>query len=118
MSRRILVCGGRDFAYRHDLYTALDALYNEPASVAVLIHGDARGADTFARDWARTVNIVIETYPADWTRYGNRAGYLRNVEMLTKGKPDLVVAAPGGAGTRMMINLARRAGVAVIEVCK
>ena len=36
--------------------------------------------------------------------------------MLMEGKPDLVVAFPGGAGTANMIKQARKAGVEVIEV--
>jgi hypothetical protein len=36
-----------------------------------------------------------EVYQADWKRYG-RAGPIRNQEMLDKGKPDVVIACPGG----------------------
>ena len=36
-------------------------------------------------------------------------------QMLEEGKPDLVVAFPGGRGTENMKKLAREAGVEVIE---
>jgi hypothetical protein len=36
--------------------------------------------------------------------------------MLVEGKPDLVVAFPGGKGTAGMVTLARNASVGVIVV--
>jgi hypothetical protein len=36
--------------------------------------------------------------------------------MLEEGKPDLVVAFPGGTGTANMVKQARAAGVEVLEV--
>ena len=36
--------------------------------------------------------------------------------MLDEGKPDLVVAFPGGRGTAHMTRIARGAGIEVIEV--
>lgn len=82
----------------------------------VVIHGDAKGADTMADSWAVVNWCEIQSYPADWDKYGKRAGYLRNMQMLVEGKPDLVVAFPGGRGTANMIKLAEEAGVEVIKV--
>jgi ABC-type Fe3+-hydroxamate transport system substrate-binding protein len=36
--------------------------------------------------------------------------------MLNEGKPDLVIAFPGGKGTQMMINLAESAGIPVVKI--
>lgn len=36
--------------------------------------------------------------------------------MLKEGKPDLVIAFPGGNGTKDMVTKARKAGIEVIEV--
>jgi hypothetical protein len=45
-----------------------------------------------------------------------KAGPLRNYQMLEEGKPDLVVAFPGGGGTKDMVRRAVKAGVSVHEV--
>lgn len=37
-------------------------------------------------------------------------------KMLDEGKPDLVVAFPGGPGTAHMVRIARAAGVRVLKV--
>ena len=44
---------------------------------------------------------------AQWTKYGKSAGPIRNAEMLRFGKPQLVVAFPGGDGTENMIGQAK-----------
>ena len=54
--------------------------------------------------------------PANWERYRNAAGPIRNKEMLDKWRPHLVVAFPGAAGTTDMIKQARSYGVEVIAL--
>jgi hypothetical protein len=55
-----------------------------------------------------------EIFPADWERYGKRAGPIRNAEMVKAGA-DVVLAfpLPGGRGTQHTIRLAREAGIPV-----
>jgi hypothetical protein len=124
---RILICGGRDFnsvtAFHDEMsdiiwekgwYHSEDI--SRPHKDIVIISGMARGADSLAVGYAKIHRLVLDAYPADWEKYGKSAGYIRNQEMLDKGKHDLVVAFPGGKGTQMMIKLARKAGIEVIEV--
>lgn len=83
---------------------------------SLVIHGGARGADTHA-GWAATaVDIPVAVYPADWATHGRRAGPIRNAQMLAEGRPDAVLAFPGGRGTADMVRQARAAGVPVWEV--
>lgn len=107
---RILVTGGRDY---EDAMVIADALATLPVD-AVLVHGDARGADrTAAYIWDQWVQRT-EAHPADWKTHGKAAGAIRNQEMLDSGV-DLVVAFPGGRGTADMVRRARKAGVEVRE---
>lgn len=110
---RILVCGGRDFS---DTNLVSQTLNPYGCIDLTIIHGAAKGADSLARNWAKDNGYLDEAYPADWNKYGKRAGYIRNTQMLNEGKPDLVVAFPGGKGTQMMINLAEAAGVPVVRI--
>jgi predicted Rossmann-fold nucleotide-binding protein len=108
---RVLVCGGRDYTDRGAVYLALDRLH-EKRGIDVVIHGAARGADTLAADWAAANGVPAEPYPADWSR-GRQAGPVRNQLMLDQGRPDGVVAFPGGAGTADMCRRAEAAGLRV-----
>lgn len=77
-----------------------------------MIEGGANGADHFAKAWAEERGIPFRTFHANWRMYGRAAGAIRNAQMLAEGKPDLVVAFPGGPGTADMV---RRAGINVME---
>lgn len=118
---RILVCGGRDYTDKEMVWGTLDGLAriddaNPLATDVTIIHGGAQGADLLADTWAITSYAQIEHYPADWTAHGIAAGPIRNQRMLDEGKPDLVVAFPGGRGTADMVRRARRSGVPVMEI--
>jgi len=111
----ILVTGGRKFKKRSILYLALDELLLQHKEVEI-IHGGATGADTLAGEWAYSRNMPVRIYLADWDSYGRAAGPIRNKEMLEDGKPDLVVAFPGGFGTNNMVEQALNAKVPVQKI--
>ena len=111
---RVLVCGGRDFDDALTLGSWLGGIHNNNGPITLLIEGGARGADYMARRFAEWQGIPVKTFPADWERHGKAAGPIRNKQMLDEGKPDLVVAFPGGRGTANMIEQATAAGVRVL----
>jgi hypothetical protein len=143
---RVLICGGRQYGdlvslsdkREHPLWALREAEYRNVHQVLheltiryskqynpddnwlptdiVIIEGDAPGADSAAADFAVVHFCQLETYPAQWSKYGAAAGPIRNKQMLDEGKPDLVVAFPGGKGTANMVRLAQEAGVEVMKV--
>lgn len=111
---RIIVCGGRDFRGRALVERTLDTLHAKHR-IALVIQGGAAGADALARAWAKRRGVACETHEAEWQTYGRAAGPLRNARMLADGAPDLVVAFPGGKGTRDMTERAEAASVPVLK---
>lgn len=109
---RVLVCGGRDYRQPQRVYDALSSL----DGVSLVIEGGARGADCFAAEWADKTETPHQQFVADWKAHGRAAGPIRNKRMLDEGKPDLVLAFPGGRGTANMMRQARDRGVRVVEV--
>lgn len=121
---RVLVCGGRTFCMKDGKYIIeqmekafewLDVIHAERQFTCV-IQGEAHGGDTVGKTWAKLEGIPVECYPANWKKYGKRAGYIRNKQMLDEGNPELIIALPGGEGTDMMKRIGRESGVEVIEV--
>ena len=108
---RVLVCGGRSFKDRRGLKRVLDAFHANTSPVGVLIAGGAPGADSLAEEWATERRVPTWIFPAEWHVYGNAAGPRRNQQMIDDGKPDYVIAMPGGSGNSDMIRRARKAGI-------
>lgn len=111
----MLVCGGRDYADREFVFAVLDAQHSV-VPIELLIHGDARGADTLGKLWAISRGVPHRAFPADWGLYGHGAGAVRNLQMLRAGKPDKIIAFPGGKGTANMVSQAKKAGVQILEI--
>lgn len=112
---RVLVCGGRAYTDRDRVFAVLDK-YHAAVGIDVIIEGGARGADQLAAIWSGEHGAELERFEADWENQGSFAGPRRNTRMLNEGKPDLVIAFPGGRGTADMVKKARKAGVEVIEI--
>jgi hypothetical protein len=111
---KVLICGGRDY---YDTERIREALL-KVGGITEVIQGGAKGADRTARSVAEQLGIMVREFPADWEKYGKAAGPIRNQQMLNEGKPDLVIAFPGGKGTQDMINRAKKAGVKVTKICE
>ena len=106
---RLLVCGGRDY-WDWDFFDHCMTPWRERAFI---IQGGALGADFMASSWALIWGCGQREYPAQWHKLGKVAGFRRNTEMLVLGKPDRVIAFPGGPGTADMVSRAQDRGFPV-----
>lgn len=107
---RVIIAGSRDFDNYPMLAETMDYMLSNVKDNAeiVVVCGKARGADTLGERYAQERGYQVDYYPADWNRYGKRAGYLRNEEMARNA--DALVAFWDGVsrGTKNMIDIARR----------
>jgi hypothetical protein len=113
---RVLICGDRDWSDRDKIKARLERLLDEVEEFITVVEGEARGADTIAREEAEKLGIKVQQFPAQWAAFGRAAGPLRNQAMLESGI-DLVIAfhedLSRSRGTRDMVNRAQRARIEV-----
>jgi hypothetical protein len=112
---KVVVCGGREFKDAGFIYAELDRLHME-YGFDTMLEGDARGVDRIAGEWARARGMELVEFPADWANDGRHAALIRNERMLREGKPDLVVAFPGGGGTWHTCSHAEALGIPVVRI--
>jgi len=128
---RVVVTGGRDFADASLVERALSAVHRKHG-IAVLIEGEATGADTLSKLWAERNGVEVAPYPAKWTdlshpdavirkrrdgtQYDAKAGGRRNQQMIEHGKPSVAVAFPGGTGTADMVRKLKKAAIPVWDL--
>lgn len=127
-TRVVVVTGGRNYNDRPTVFAALDDL-----APTHLFIGDATGADDLAKKWAssstesfsrRTPLMSYQVFRANWSKYGNAAGPIRNLNMLDAaeheadqaGVTPILLSFPGGKGTAHCTNAARKRGFDVREV--
>ena len=105
---KIIIAGGRDFMDYNLLKEKVNKILQEKRVThkIVIISGCARGADTLGVRYASENAFDVDKYPADWDKYGKKAGYMRNVEMAENA--DALIAFWDGKskGTKHMIDIA------------
>lgn len=106
---RIIIAGSRGIKAPLSAVTLAMAncKFNLPLTV---ISGTAQGIDRAGEEWAESLGIEVERYPADWGMHGKSAGYKRN--QLMAEKSDALVAVWDGKsrGTMHMIDIMKKAG--------
>jgi hypothetical protein len=110
---RIIVAGGRDFAYYSLLEDELNFFRDTISSRATIISGGANGADRLGERYARQSNFNLKVFPADWNKYGKSAGYRRNAEMADYSEALIAFWDGESKGTKHMIDLALSKGLLV-----
>ena len=80
-------------------------------NIDVIVSGGARGADSLGDKWAKDNNIETLIFKPDWKKYGKRAGYIRNEDIIKNS--DYVIAFWDGMskGTKSSIDLCQRFGI-------
>lgn len=123
----VLACGDRQWTDRAMVGACLEHLRTNRSEPLTVVEGGARGANRIAGQWAarmRAYGVAWVRMPADWQRYGKRAGPIRNQQMLDyllqgreMGQTVGVLAfhddIGASKGTWDMVNRATKAGVPV-----
>lgn len=112
---RVIVAGTRTFDDYEFLCYHCDYFLSEMRKKRriVIVSGRANGADQMGERYARERGYSLRTYPANWERYGNRAGPIRN-ELMAQNADALIAYWDGRSpGTKNMIDTARDYGLLV-----
>ena len=54
----------------------------ESSIIEAVVWGGARGADSLAERYAQERGLKMIVFPAQWKKYGRRAGFIRNVNII------------------------------------
>ena len=104
-SIRLIISGSRDFDNYELLKEEVDKyIKSMDKPVVEIVSGKAKGADLLGEKYAKEKGLIIAEFPAEWDKYGKKAGYLRNTEM-GKYADYAICFTNGSKGTEMMINI-------------
>lgn len=80
MTFHCLIVWSRGYTDYSAFKAKCDALLAGKTDIEI-VSGGASGTDAMAERYARELGYSLQIFPADWSRYGKRAGYVRNREM-------------------------------------
>ena len=124
---RIIIAGGRDFTdfdylerSTFEVIEHVQARHIKDYPFVTIISGKARGADTLGEKFGSKYGLNVKEFPADWDKYGKKAGFIRNEQMgnyaIENGNSSAILIAfwdGKSKGTENMISIAKRLGMEV-----
>lgn len=88
---KILITGDRNYINFEIVKKTFEILAPScEVKTCTVIHGNAKGADKLAGNYAESLGYQMIVKPADWKKYGKGAGPIRNLEMIAEN-PDIVI---------------------------
>lgn len=105
---KIGIVGSRNFNQYSLVKEVMDDYIDE---VDTVVSGGAKGADTLGELWANENDKATLIFKPDWEKYGKRAGFIRNQDIVKNS--DLVLAFWDGQskGTKSSIDLCKKFGI-------
>ena len=116
---KVIIAGTRDFNDYAFLKKNVDYFLqgiNPNSEEIEIVSGNARGADKLGERYAKEHNLPVKLFPANWDKYGKRAGYLRNQEMANYSDVLIAFWDEKSKGTKHMIDIAKKQGLTVIVI--
>ena len=107
---KLAVVGGRDFFNYQYLEKILDPIKEQ---IMWIVSGGAKGVDSLAEKYAARNHIPFLLFPANWERYGKRAGLMRNQQIVDEADHMIALPTRASKGTHDSIRRARAKGILV-----
>jgi hypothetical protein len=98
---KVVIAGSRHITDRMGL---VKAIKQSGFEITEVVSGTSRGVDSLGEAWARANEIPIKEMPANWSKFGNYAGPLRNSEMAKYADAAIILWDGKSAGTLNMIK--------------
>lgn len=104
---KCIIAGSRDIVDYSIVKEAFNVILKY-YDISAIISGTAKGVDRLGEQIAEEYHKKIIKMPADWDKYGKRAGYLRNLDMADVSDIALIIWDEKSKGTKHMINIMRQ----------
>lgn len=111
-TKTVAIVGSRGWEDKKAIEQAVNDLPRETR----IVSGGARGADSLGALYARLRGLPVLVLLPDWDRYGKRAGFLRNTQIVEEADEVLAFWDGKSRGTLDTINKAKAAGKVVTVV--
>lgn len=107
---RVVVAGSRNFKDYDRLAAELDKFLKGKKNVTI-VSGTARGADRMGEQYAAEHGYKIDQFPAEWGKYHQGAGPIRNLEMVKTADAVVAFWDNESSGTKNIIDCARQENI-------
>lgn len=98
---KVVIAGSRTIK---DMAAVAAAIEMSKFDISEVVCGKATGVDSLGERWAIMGGIPVKEFPAEWDKYGNAAGPIRNRKMAEYADAAIIVWDGKSTGSRNMIK--------------
>jgi len=105
---KVAIVGSRsitDHMFVETLFNCFMHIFGKPTKI---ISGGAKGIDSFGEDFAHAYNIELQVFKPDWVKYGKKAGFIRNEDIIKNCDICLAIWDGDSHGTKNDIELCEK----------
>jgi len=116
---RLAIIGGRDFNDYELLNRTISLHFDSNYGIIAfdeIVSGGAKGADSLGARFAKQYNIKLTEYLPDWEKYGKRAAFLRNEDIIKNADFVLAFWDSISKGTGNSLSIAKRLKKATLTI--
>jgi len=103
---KIAIVGSRGFDDYEYFCEIIDPIVKGKS--ATFVSGGARGADSFAEDYANEHGLAMIVFPAEWDKHGKAAGFIRNITIWDNAELGVAFWDGESKGTAHSFGLAKK----------
>lgn len=112
---KVAIVGDRNFIDYSYFKWIIDS-YRNKYGISFIISGGARGTDSLAERYAKENEISYTVFVAEWSKYGNGAGPIRNKKIVENCDVMIAFLAKESKGTKNSIEQAKNSSKPVLII--
>lgn len=110
---RVIIAGSREGISYEQVVASISSCPLRFSITEVVSGFATRGVDLYGEKWAKVNRLPVKRFPAQWIKFGRRAGFVRNLEMARYADALIAIWNGTSRGTKHMIETARKKGLIV-----
>ncbi|MBB5712398.1 DUF2493 domain-containing protein [Sphingomonas xinjiangensis] len=101
----VVFSGGQEWHDHEQLYARLDQIKARVPSMTLCTTAQRKGADAIATAWAASRGVPVVAFTPQTGRYGNRAGFVRNDQLVSLRPVEAIVCEGSGIQGHLLDKL-------------
>jgi hypothetical protein len=115
---RVAVSGSRTICNKEFIFSTLDFYLSRllKENEVIIVHGNAKGVDYIANDWAIERGLKTIIYEPDYSKYLPKLAPIKRNQQIIDEADYLIAITTGSNGTTSTIKMAEKKGIPIKTV--
>lgn len=113
---KIGISGSRTIIDKELVFSTLDfylSRFIKEGEELVIVHGNAKGVDCLANDWAISKSIKTEIYEPEYDKYPPKFAPIKRNQTIVDAADYLIAITTGSSGTASTLKMAQKKGIPI-----